>query len=134
MMRLGCSGGFALSRYQLRAWQKGISSGIEFDVPRWGLTVGKATLCCRFSHYLGGDDSTAESMWREFHTHGNQGIKDFIGLFSSSLARRVISRKRIALTLPVTRPLGPQSLPAAPGHNRPAAPRRRAARPRRRRS
>src|SRR5262249_23943752 len=39
---------------------------------------------------------TSASEGREFHSHENQVIKDLIGLCSSSLTTRVISRKRIA--------------------------------------
>src|SRR5262249_51170684 len=40
---------------------------------------------------------TSASEGQEFHLHGNQVINDLIGLCSSSLTTRVISRKRIAL-------------------------------------
>src|SRR5215475_1929500 len=41
---------------------------------------------------------TSASEGQEFHLHENQVINDLIGLCSSSLTTRVISRKRIALT------------------------------------
>ncbi len=47
---------------------------------------------------------TSASEGQEFHLHENQVIKDLIGLCSSSLTTRVISRKRIALTRVVMRP------------------------------
>ena len=46
---------------------------------------------------------TSASEGQEFHLHESQVIKDFIGLRSSSLTARVISRKRITLTRAVKR-------------------------------
>src|SRR5262245_35916219 len=66
---------------------------------------------------------TSASEGQEFHLHGNQVINDLIGLCSSSLTTRVISRKRIALTQIEERPSDPHSPPAAPVSSRPRTPR-----------
>src|SRR5262249_37844044 len=65
---------------------------------------------------------TSASEGREFHSHENQVIKDLIGLCSSSLTTRVISRKRIAPTRIVALPSDQPWPRAAPESNRPAIP------------
>src|SRR5262249_59501177 len=47
---------------------------------------------------------TSASEGQEFHLHENQVVKDLIGLCSSSLTTRVISRERIAPIRNVTPP------------------------------
>src|SRR5262249_45530834 len=75
---------------------------------------------------------TSASEGREFHSHENQVIKDLIGLCSSSLTTRVISRKRIAPTHILTRQSGRGWTLCAQGNSRiRLRPRRRRA-PRRR--
>src|SRR5215813_1223043 len=53
--------------------------------------------------------------WREFHSRENQVIKGLIGLCSSSLTTRVISRKRIAPIRCGAQPSGRPSSPVGLG-------------------
>src|SRR5262249_3397507 len=64
---------------------------------------------------------TSASEGQEFHLHENQVINDLIGLCSSSLTTRVISRKRIALTRGEARLSARLPPRAAPADNRLAA-------------